>query len=866
MRWQFTLIDRNGNSTVIDEPVGWDALVIELKRDLDTHGLTFEYQNNDLKYYDTAFFLLKKEYDTYKSQGEMYLKIEERCDNQEFEQQYIGKLNFKAYSASTGNECFIKIPLETTSDIIDLVNKWDQKVDLQSLVGFDGTTALSAYAKLGFDLTLPSKAILLTDYSNKKQQTVETLSNGLEIEDELNSFQTATAVIELPLDDVASELGNYGFSPTSFITSNMHQLNSDGTVNKRLIDFDFTPAGRITQELWNGTSWVTISGIPNDGNWFNPDFISPIINYQEGTNNYDVGITSCSIEYLIEGELEPLYNTGFGYINLVFLKKDVKDNYTFVKVSNVCDSEFLAASLTYKKVRFSLSFTSNMMVSKGDQFYLFLIGGVSADNTEIEAGTNQFKLTITSNSFFKLKVISKTNASNTKAFLVNECISRISEAITNNKIKAYSEYFGRVDSQPYAVNQDGDGSLEALCKGIYIRNQQNRVAGQTNVFALSMKDMWDGLEPIHHIGYGIEDDSNRQGYKRLRVENWKHFYDTNIVLSCIGVNTVERKLIESKHYSTFKFGYEKYEAEQYNGLDEFLTKRTYRTTLNGLKNELSKLSKFITSGYAWEITRRKNSDSSDWRFDNDTFLVCIKRGNFSVFVFEFATDTINISPKPASPISVGNVITIANSGGIDGSYTVASVVDNGTFYTVSFTTSLPNFGTYNSDLSINGVPQANNNLLVELGNVTNPVNIIDPATVYNFRLSPLRIAMKWMDKIAEGYVGAPSILFTDGEGNYYAEGIMTSAFARLENGVLQENQTLDSSNFQNQTNVTPILQPEEISYEYPLSLKDFNKLVKNPYGLIFWSNENESEEGWISNIKYKPDEGMATYTLIPKRN
>jgi hypothetical protein len=80
---------------------------------------------------------------------------------------------------------------------------------------------------------------------------------------------------------------------------------------------------------------------------------------------------------------------------------------------------------------------------------------------------------------------------------------------------------------------------------------------------VSLKDMWEGLEPIHHVGIGVEDDFYRPGFKLLRVEFWKYFYKTNIILRCENINKVEQEVAESEHYSTFKFGYEKWEAEEY---------------------------------------------------------------------------------------------------------------------------------------------------------------------------------------------------------------------------------------------------------------------------------------------------------------
>jgi len=50
MDWKFTLINRFDEPTEIDEPVGWDACEIIVKRDLDKHGIVFDYTGNDFTY------------------------------------------------------------------------------------------------------------------------------------------------------------------------------------------------------------------------------------------------------------------------------------------------------------------------------------------------------------------------------------------------------------------------------------------------------------------------------------------------------------------------------------------------------------------------------------------------------------------------------------------------------------------------------------------------------------------------------------------------------------------------------------------------------------------------------------------------
>lgn len=876
MNWRFTIIDRSAVSHEILEPVGWDAIEIDIVRDESTHGIVFDFQGKDMKYYGDGMSLLKAEYDTYGSQGIMTLLIEQSCDDT-LTELYRGAFVFSQYVYTSGDECFVKIPIETTSDVMDLTTKWDQAVDLSATVAFDGTTPLDSYSKLDFDLMLPSKGIVLTDKSIKNVQTVETVSNELDSVDVGGGTNQKTMTVELALDDISAEIGNYGFSPSTTIVSNL-SVGGIGIIHAP------APAVGNTQQLWNGSSYVTVSTTNRSAyRPVNIDDLGIVVNYQDTTANYGVALSSGNLSFQIDGEIEPLNSTVMGIINLYLLRRAKDGTLDWLSVQQIVEDDYIyiGVSKTYKKVKFSLSYSNAAFVlNEGDEIFLFINSFVGSSLTDIDAGNNTFKMTIEPTSFFKLTFLSKTPPSTTKACLINEVISRISEAVTNNKIKAYSEYFGRTDSQPYSVSSNGIGSMEALAKGIYIRNQQNRVAGQPSIFSLSMKDVFEGVEPIHHIGFGIEDDPSRTGYKRLRVENWKHFYtDTgtsaDIIMNCIGVKNIERKIIEAKNYSTFQFGYEKYEAEQYNGLDEFLTKRIYRTTLNGLKNELNKISKFIASGYAWEITRRKNTDSSDWRFDNDTFIVCLrdyiilKQGTTIVSMDSIgnAIELADASFVGIAPLAVGDVITITNSVNNTSSYTITTIGYDGT---VSLTggyevrvlvaeTLVDEYieaGTY--------IIKRTNGYFVETGNVDTPTNLVDPDTTYNFRISPIRNAMRWMDKIAQGYKSNPTIIFTSGTGNYQASGKMLDSFGRIENAVISEMDSIVSSLFANAGDISPFLAAEQLTFDFPMSVADFRAILANPYGKIYWENQYESGYAYISTVKYQPEEGIANFVLIPK--
>jgi len=131
----------------------------------------------------------------------------------------------------------------------------------------------------------------------------------------------------------------------------------------------------------------------------------------------------------------------------------------------------------------------------------------------------------------------------------------------------------------------------------------------------------------------------------------QYFYQDNI-LADIGLVSITKRPRLSLYIKNFKTGYSKYEAEQFNGLDEFLTERDYTTKLVNNNNTLERVCQFIASGYAIELTRREgNLNTKDWRFDADTFLICTKRDGLDI-----AVEQGNIN----SPANIIDPTTILN--------------------------------------------------------------------------------------------------------------------------------------------------------------------------------------------------------------
>ena len=286
---------------------------------------------------------------------------------------------------------------------------------------------------------------------------------------------------------------------------------------------------------------------------------------------------------------------------------------------------------------------------------------------------------------------------------------------------------------------------------------------------------------------GIEDNGYGGTYQKvIRIEPVEYFYDkTTEILNCPNVNQITETVLENRMFSNIEAGYAKYESEDITGIDEFLSKREYRTEWKSVKNNGNRVCPFIASGYALEVTRRKGHlTTSDWRLDNDTFIICMKR-------------------------YLGDIV-------------------------------------------------------VEQGQIASPSNIIDNSTVYNFKISPIRNAARWLKTWFAGISNpyTAKLILSNGTGNTVAGGEYTGD-CTLDAGVINENDNLDSTMLLDPDMVLPLWKPRQVQFEYPLSMSEYNTIKNNPYGYIKYScNDNSYQYGYILNIEYKPNTGIANFTLL----
>lgn len=170
---------------------------------------------------------------------------------------------------------------------------------------------------------------------------------------------------------------------------------------------------------------------------------------------------------------------------------------------------------------------------------------------------------------------------------------------------------------------------------------------------------------------------------------------------------------------------------------------------------------------------------------------------------------------------------------------------------------------------------AYNTFQVEQGNIDNPQNMFDPPTVYNYRISPLRNLMRWYRSLVNAYPSlgdsANKLYFSAGTGNYIASGELSDGYAynadfcKLEGIPIRENMDLFVTAFNNVAKYIPLWKNETITYDYPMSLAEYNLIKARRYGYISYQCGNGAiSKGWIKNINYTLSQGKATFTLRQK--
>lgn len=249
--------------------------------------------------------------------------------------------------------------------------------------------------------------------------------------------------------------------------------------------------------------------------------------------------------------------------------------------------------------------------------------------------------------------LSVTAATTAKAFAIFEAGAQISRVITNQLDSFRSNYFGRTDSEPFSYDENGCGSFRAITNGFMIRGFPT-TGDNARTIRMSMNDFFKGFNPIDNLGLAIEKDGDDY---YIVIEPKEYFYDSSNIMMVINhVRGLKRSEAPEYYYSRVNVGYEKWETEFTNGLQEQNSKRQYDTGIKAVNNDMNLISPLVSAGYRLEIARRKQYAqffTEDSEYDEENFIVCLNR---SVDGSGIPTD-LDTAEKDENFDTVNNVIS-----------------------------------------------------------------------------------------------------------------------------------------------------------------------------------------------------------------
>lgn len=795
------------------DPIGWDDLSLKLSRHKIYNGVFLDIALN-LKWHCNGGGkeFIDNIYNTYDINANTSVLIEIDCDSSGvYSEFYTGKLNYASYE--TDGE-FTKVNIEKSDLLSKLRSRDEINVDLET-----------------------DKSIGDKDITPITPKTLQMHSQKIYLESSMS--------------------GDNPFSVT-----NTHENVINTFVFRGLISHSLT--NRKT-EAENFTGWVDYDDFSvTPGNTASNSFMPQI--FEAIDDDVDYPATG----YVVTGRF-----SGMFYDRVVGAQSRINTAHSLVlaygadlatssKITLYTSSGYSTSDEEYSEAFDTGNFSENIYLEFGWGVWLYwfesetITVGSYNNNLDFEYQYDNSELTISIDSY--------THETQAKSVLIHEAFNAVTDAIADEDFKFYSEFYGRIDSGKIPYNTDGCGSKIAITNGFNIREFDDK-----NIFC-NLKDLFSVANSLHNIGLTIEQQQIVYvGMEEvIRVEPISYFFDKDTeILSLAKPVKVETQLDTSRYYNGVKIGYDKWETEYIGGLDEPNAKHEYSTKINSVKNEYRVTSKYIASGYAIEATRRKDvKESTDWKYDNDNFVIVVKKCFNATLQFEtvFFPFIAFYNVHNVNLFDIGETFEVTGTSSNDGTYTVELIFDtpNGIAIKVSESVTDETSAAVICDGETYSPERASDFLDLVL-----PTNMISFYSAYNLRITPMRMLIPHIKSIGAGItkVGG-TIKFINGEGNTKVQTQINVDFSNCPeygHGLnLLENDNFSPSPYP-EDEECPLWLPEIYRFEYPISAAQLQTIRANPHGYItLLDDHNNTLQGYILDIDYQLKTGLTKFELLRK--
>ena len=574
MNWRWTLIESDATETEVTEPVGWDGISGNMQRNMIHHGVFINISTDSFEWVGTAYTLLYNEYQTNGANGQMNIRIEYQCaEGDAYTVYFNGNFDFNTFERQCADYCFCKCLVSATKCTDVFLSRMGQDVDVLIATNFDGQ-AITPMTYTPLNIT--GQDIFLQNTANNN----DGLNWSGHHDDSIALSGTRYYYVPVYLkNNPIIEFGTFN------ITNVSPSLVYYNYAQTQIVNWPMIPIEKWT----NGYSYLkTYTSLQNDN----------VVNVIQ-------------VDWKCKGTMT--ITTSYNGIVLVTLNAEranpfqlTTDLGSITIALNWAITAYTPIVITFDEI-FSGTVTNPLFTTFDQISYYF---SIDIAKTTTTGGLDTFDVSIDydggSVNYFNME----TNSTNAPSVSDSVYLDDLLEFLPT----AYMD----TECPTLAIENDLKNCLDrySITKGSFIRNVTQ--PSVPNLF-VNYEMLFEECRKIFNIGWGF--DNNETELKIARIDG---FYKSNVVVDVGLLDMATFTTAKDLIYGTITVGYNKWEAEEYNGLDEMNTERQYRRNIDTNPTELELMSDIISAGYTIEITRRKNqgtTGTSDWRYDDDLFII-----------------------------------------------------------------------------------------------------------------------------------------------------------------------------------------------------------------------------------------------------
>ena len=586
--------DLLGELKLSHRPVGYDTTTRSYARSRKYHSFKSTYIQTLEFYFDGAQYL-KQAFKLGGFEEEVLCLIYEQDEEDlTFSLVYTGRVNLSSYEYIDENQS-VKVNIEQLGFAQQLFNNDGVKVDMSSTRAVHNGASLPPLPvrKVG----LSSKALVKLSVLEAKESLKEPSSFSIEA---------------------------WGYE----------RLNPNP-------DFYWIPG------LDNAKQEEIKETITNAPRWFAPfarhiDYadVTPVNNDQFFIRATEKGEYTVSLNWDLN--IETTHYTRFDgpaertmYMHWVFVHKKADGSEIYLNANNSALEYNPPTVPSGQMIHKSLNWSSNIP----EQISLNLDVG---DKVFVYASVNEYNLTTDQSYTIKYKIHSRaisltfsgatlTDSSEAEGLFIADVFKRVVESVVGKVDVANTAMYDLRDGYRTSIDYDTIRGKRIILNGFHIRGWTME---EKPVYA-SLKDIYDTMNAIDNVGLGIRQRLDAAGAPagfEAYVAPVEEFYRKDVVLNlgCVGdkKHTINRDFI----YNEAIVGYNKYQSDGLNSLDEFNTQREMKTGITQLKGKYEAVSPYRTDGYGAEDARRQPRSefpNKTTSYDSDNFLWCVERNGTS---------------------------------------------------------------------------------------------------------------------------------------------------------------------------------------------------------------------------------------------